>query len=286
MFGPIQRVYTLICNRIRRLLFPFLLRRARRLYPRIQHHVRRLTKFTVAKTAPVYGLFVEAEAMRFVAEHTSIPVPKIYDVWASDDKFGYLVMEYIEGDRLDKQWRSLTHDQKVTVMRTLRGYVDQLHAVQQPGNAGWIGSVSGQACLDLALIDALSGPFTNEEEYNDWRISLFSWYANESPKVKHQLDDIRQQMRHDHRIVLTHGDIARNNVLIRVDGDGPGDVSVVALVDWGQTAWRPEYWEARKFYWVAPRNDWLSLGQELLLSGYQKEIEIEERLLLISGPPR
>lgn len=179
-----------------------------------------------------------------------------------------------------------THDQKVTVMRTLRGYVDQLHAVQQPGNAGWIGSVSGQACLDLALIDALSGPFASEEEYNDWRISLFSWYANESPKVKHQLDDIRQQMRHDHRIVLTHGDIARNNVLIRVDGDGPGDVSVIALVDWGQTAWRPEYWEARKFYWVAPQNDWFSLGQELLLSGYQKEIEIEERLLLISGPPR
>ncbi|KAK0210404.1 kinase-like domain-containing protein [Desarmillaria ectypa] len=223
---------------------------------RATHHVRRRTKSTVVKTVSIYGLFVEAEAMRFVAEHTSIPVLK----------FDYLVMEYIEGDQLDRTWRSLTHDQKVTVMRPLRGYVDQLQVVQQPGKVG--------------------DSFANEEEYNDWRISLFSWYANESTKVKHQLDEIRQQIRHDHRIVLTHRDIARNNVLIRVDGDGPGNVSVVALVDWGQTAWRPEYWEARKFYWVASQNGWFSLVEELLLSGYQKEIEIEERLLLISGPPR
>lgn len=41
-------------------------------------------------------LLNEAAAMRFIAEKTSIPVPKLYGCFG-DDEAVYLVMEYIEG---------------------------------------------------------------------------------------------------------------------------------------------------------------------------------------------
>ncbi|EAQ89567.1 predicted protein [Chaetomium globosum CBS 148.51] len=42
----------------------------------------------------------KAEAMRYVASHTSIPVPKIYAVHAEEDGFMYIVMAYVWGDTL------------------------------------------------------------------------------------------------------------------------------------------------------------------------------------------
>ncbi|ERS99120.1 hypothetical protein HMPREF1624_04316 [Sporothrix schenckii ATCC 58251] len=43
--------------------------------------------------------------MKFVAEHTSIPVPEVHNVYRdAKSSHARIVMEYIDGDRLDSVW--------------------------------------------------------------------------------------------------------------------------------------------------------------------------------------
>ncbi|KIM86169.1 hypothetical protein PILCRDRAFT_41172, partial [Piloderma croceum F 1598] len=186
----------------------------------------------------------EAEATRYVALHTSIPVPAVYDFWVEDDGRACLIMEYKDGEMLQRQWRHLSMDQKMTVMRVLRGFLDELHNLCQPYPKGSIGSVSGKAFIDLQISgQSLYGPFQDEAAYNDWRISTFSFFGEQHFPTKLRLQQLRDEMPNDHQIIFTHGDITRRNILIRVVGEGANDVCVVAILDWEQAGWRPEYWE-------------------------------------------
>jgi aminoglycoside phosphotransferase (APT) family kinase protein len=276
-----------LINRARRLLVPYLLRRSARTYPKIARNVSRLTKGTLIKHGLARSLWLEAEATRYVAMHTSIPVPAIYDFWTVDDGRACLVMEYKDGETLHHQWRHLSVDQKRTVLRILRSFLDELHALRQPHPRGMIGSVSGGAFFDYRISgQSLYGPFRDEAAYNDWRISTFSFFGERSPSAKLRLQQLRDEMANDHRIIFTHGDITRRNILIRVVGEGANDVSVVAILDWEQAGWRPEYWETAKFMFGNPStSEWAILGGQEIFHEYGAEVQREDELLLISGPP-
>ena len=40
--------------------------------------------------------FHEAETMRFVSHHTSIPIPKVLDVWTNKDGCATMIVEWVE----------------------------------------------------------------------------------------------------------------------------------------------------------------------------------------------
>jgi hypothetical protein len=96
----------------------------------------KVTKFHRIRTRPT-----EAEAMRFVAEHTTIPVPRVYDVGDN-----HLTMEFIEGESLEKSWAKLSPDDQALVVRQLRDYVGQLRAIKSPD--GRICSFDGGPATD------------------------------------------------------------------------------------------------------------------------------------------
>ena len=75
----------------------------------------------------------ELEALRYVAEHTSIPVPKVfkthyYDGWL------YIEIEYIRGTSLDIAWNraELSQNQKKYITNQVAGYVSQLRKLEPP----------------------------------------------------------------------------------------------------------------------------------------------------------
>lgn len=61
----------------------------------------------------------EAAALRFIAEKTDIPVPKLYGCF-EDDQAVYLVTKYIEGVKMAE----LQPEQRKTIELELDGYVD------------------------------------------------------------------------------------------------------------------------------------------------------------------
>jgi len=77
---------------------------------------------------------------------------------------------------------------------------------------------------------------------------------------------LRGQLRSDHDIVLTHGDLHDINIMAR-----PG-VGVVAIVDWELAGYYPEYHELIKPL-RAP--DWRSGFDEQLFSIFPKRYDAE-----------
>ncbi|KAF9525599.1 kinase-like domain-containing protein [Crepidotus variabilis] len=251
---------------------------------------RQISDNVVVKETPTQFLELEVEALRFVKKNTTIPVPEIYDIKpsATEKDFSTLSMQYMEGEMVARKWRFLTPAQKRTFMKMIGSFVQQLRNLKQPSDAGFIGSIEGNACYDTRVCPSKTyGPFVDERAYNDWRISTFDEFGNIHEPTARQLQGIRKQMSDNHRIYFTHGDISVRNVLIKVHGDGDDDVEITALLDWEQAGWRPEFWEAAKIvYGMDPHGDWCHLAREEIFPGYENEIQLENELLLISGPPR
>ncbi|TRM64544.1 kinase-like domain-containing protein [Schizophyllum amplum] len=234
--------------------------------------------------------------MRFLSRQgIPIPVPRVFDYWEADGKANLLI-EYIEGKQLLKAWKDLTAEQRIHVMRTLAGYVDVMRAIPQPpapalAPSGWVGSATGGAFTDGKVTRSMVslGPFCNQAAFNNWHYSLFAKYEKWSPKVPAYLAELRRATRDDHPIVFTHGDMHMANVLVRVHGEGPEDVEVVALLDWEQSGWRPLYWEAMKWIWMSRGGNlmapWKEFGWKELCVGYDQDVMREFQLMEVSTTP-
>lgn len=106
----------LLTNRIRRISLPYLRSRAKRL----KESVWQLNARTILKISEVDINRAEVDAMRFVTENTTIPIPRLYDHWERGGE-GYIIMEFVEGITLRRAWKTLTEAQRAHVMRTIAG---------------------------------------------------------------------------------------------------------------------------------------------------------------------
>ncbi|KAF8582300.1 hypothetical protein K439DRAFT_1246287, partial [Ramaria rubella] len=88
----------------------------------------------------------EVEAMRFVAELTSIPVPTVFDAW-KDGRFGWIVMDFIPGENMDVAWPGMSASQREHVSLQLDMFLRELHTLPPP-RPGWIGSCSYGPCYN------------------------------------------------------------------------------------------------------------------------------------------
>ena len=70
----------------------------------------------------------ETETMRFIAANTTIPVPKVYETWwnPEPEKGSQFIMEYMPGQPLERVWKTLNHEQRLSIYEQLRGYLSQL----------------------------------------------------------------------------------------------------------------------------------------------------------------
>ncbi|KIH94165.1 hypothetical protein SPBR_06160 [Sporothrix brasiliensis 5110] len=182
----------------------------------------------------------EANTMKFVAEHTSIPGPEVHNVYRdANSSHVCIVMEYIKGDRLD----------------SIKG--------------AFIGTVDGSGCNDpiFSMNDVDDGPYANEGAFNDALAKVWSAEDEDSP-VTRLLCRIQHAVMHDHDIVLTHKDLSPRNILVR-------GATVVAILDWEFSGLFPEYWEYCKALWCPGWNNaWIKEGVDRILDPYLMEVAV------------
>lgn len=221
-----------------------------------------------------------------------------------------VVMERVPGNPLHQAWRDLNDAQKKNIAMHLKIIMDELRDLdqktvllppeghnaatvsgpgaldvvprihvmgeRQTGSSGdfvfsGIGSISGGPCVDTRVTsDGPFGPFNNESDFNDYLVQKLSGKA---PPAR--LKALRERMRDDHPLVLTHGNLVPQNVIVH-----RGHVS--AIVDWDQAGWRPEYWERTKSlydFWLA---EWPDIVKDVMPS-YEEEVEIDLELREIDG---
>jgi hypothetical protein len=108
-----------------------------------------------------------------------------------------------------------------------------------------------------------TGPFKNAAGFNDDFAEERSGECQDGfcPSIL-GVDPHRYDLPDAVRVRFTHGDLQRSNVIVSVHRP----YRVVAVVDWGEAGWMPEYWEVCKVHHAAVlTNKWSEMYLPQLL---------------------
>jgi aminoglycoside phosphotransferase len=217
----------------------------------------------------------EAHALRFIAEHTSIPVPKVHHAFINRGKT-YILMERIRGETISKRWHSLSDTSKALIFQQLRTMIEELRSVQCESPA--VSNLEGGPIYDCRLPKTTFwGPF---EPIDDFHVALRNnvtsdllqgpIHSSVTPAI---LSDVKEVVVFHESVkrppVLTHGDLSSFNILVRDD-------KVMGIIDWETAGWLPYYWEYTTAWQSNPRN--LFWRREVInfLDPYEEELRMDK----------
>ncbi|KAF8554438.1 hypothetical protein OG21DRAFT_1484641 [Imleria badia] len=182
----------------------------------------------------------EAATNEFIAKHTSIPVPRILDVFKYDGTV-HIVQEFIDAPLLLKVWRKLELDDRKRCMIQLKGYIEQLRSLVPP-KPGKVQSIDGEGFTDGRLGYDEWGPFESHDAFNNFF--------------------------HHEKVRKLPGRYPR--------AQAPLAAEIAAIIDWEFSGWFPEYWEYTRVYFglATFRKDygWWEIFQEYT-ECYSEELE-------------
>lgn len=118
----------------------------------------------------------ELEAIRFAEQYTTIPVPRVIEVYDDGDS-QHLVMEYVAGEPLDVAWPVMTTQQKKGIVEQLTGYVGQLRSLVL-SRSGAVGSTALGSGYNHRLGGNRFGPFKTITDFHTFirrETPLDSW---------------------------------------------------------------------------------------------------------------
>lgn len=231
----------------------------------------KLSPSVLVKFGP-HASLIEAKNMLYVAEKTTIPVPKLFAAYAYGpldrdvDDFGsvydvYIFMEFIQGEDLKTSWEKHSLAEKQAISAQLKKYMADLRSLPAPG---YIGSVDNGPVTDVILewSTTSKGPFASEEDFNATIADAF--VAKSKGQVGPYIRGMMESCKHG--IVFTHGDLRPNNIIVK-------DGRVTAVIDWEMAGWYPEYWEfAKAFYLEIFITDWSSHLLDVLEPYYFEQL--------------
>jgi tRNA A-37 threonylcarbamoyl transferase component Bud32 len=190
----------------------------------------------------------EAEALRFVASSTHVPVPEVFGAYEKDG-YGHIFMSKVAGAPLRRVLYTLDDGQTKRVTEQLSAFVQSWMGLR----GDFFGSIGFQACRDVFFqhLPAINmpqreyGPFRSRKEYCD---GLIDALHNSRPGGKLDADDgflverIRKLGNGNGQAVFCHGDLTPDNILV------DDQLNVVAVIDMGVSGfsiYEREYFEAR-----------------------------------------
>jgi thiamine kinase-like enzyme len=256
----IRRIYTLVA-----------LKTTARFFKPIGTYIP-ISKHLVIK-AGSYVHLVEASTMLYVAENTSIPVPKVFCSFLHKGR-GLHRMERIQGEVITAAWKNLSKKSREKIFRQLKQSIDELRALK-PTDGTIVASCVGGSVREARIPRAhpRMGPFKNIQEFH---IFLRDNFRLEESKGKREGED-RQQLvemvtKQDGpwpETVFSHGDLSPFNILVRGD-------EVAAIIDWEGAGWFPHYWEyTMAWYNNLLRTDWHEALSKFL-DAFPAELEMEK----------
>ncbi|KAK8147722.1 hypothetical protein G3M48_001145 [Beauveria asiatica] len=166
----------------------------------------------------------EAKAQMMVREKLGgqVPIPEVFG-WTMDEGQVFIYMQLVEGDTLEARWENLGEANRRSVCAQLRCMVDSWRSLTQDNHECYIGTSYGQPLNDIFLQKRpeLVGPFKGPDAIEQFHHACGI--------------DVAQHT----SIVFTHADLVAPNIILSTDTDP----TVVAIIDWAQAGWYPDYWE-------------------------------------------
>lgn len=239
--------------------------------PSTRGHIYRVTsKLLLKVNRGVYG--PEADNIRFIRNNTTIPVPRVVASARGHGK-SFMLMTCIPGEELEAAWPKLNQSQRDSVVQQLRGFVDELRQLKPPSSLppGAVCSLKNEPMHESRVASVTPfGPFANEDSFNRGLLHVIKRFVYQG-----KIDDIYSRMRADHQIVFTHGDFAPRNILVQGD-------KIVAVIDWEDSGWLPEYWELLKALWSPGSLDdsWIEAVKKIMPYDYEKELKLDSEMTI------
>ncbi|KAL2829273.1 kinase-like protein [Aspergillus cavernicola] len=185
----------------------------------------------------------EAEAMKLVIQHTSVPVAKV--VWAdftgseidnNPEYKGTIHMTTISGICLEGKWEGLGAKSKESICRQIWSLSCQWREIPRPLELDdtFQCAADGSPSRDPMLQDLNNPPLplTNDAKL---RARIYERYLHYGGRqYERTLPDVLPR---SYRSVFTHGDIAARNIMVDDDNN------VIGILDWEFAGWYPDYWE-------------------------------------------
>ena len=163
----------------------------------------------------------------------------------------YWFFSKMQGTTLDKSWPSMSEEQKEDVQNQLVSFFRKLRRIPAPPAEDAQSNIGGgnpRRCKDLRnKMHVAVNPIKDEKEFNDFLISAVG------VEVPHSFrGQLYSRLRNDHPIVLTHGQLHPENIMVR--WTVPPELSetfetydmeftLTGILDWEMSGWYPAYWE-------------------------------------------
>ncbi|KAH7360816.1 kinase-like domain-containing protein [Rhexocercosporidium sp. MPI-PUGE-AT-0058] len=210
----------------------------------------------------------EFEAMEFVRQNTTIPIPKVFGAYNRQDGSQDLVLELVPGTTLNVAWQTLTQEQKTSIVAELAGYLTQLRCLQPP-KEGFVGSLMLGSGYDHRLGGRRFGPFESIADFHKFvrrGDSMDLWAFDENVTSVHKKSD-------SYVTKFTHADMSPENILVK-------NGKITGIVDWEFSGWFPEYWEYTKMYfgWRPYREDFYH-EMDKVITTYPEELAADKTIL-------
>ncbi|KAF2844405.1 hypothetical protein T440DRAFT_326785 [Plenodomus tracheiphilus IPT5] len=227
----------------------------------------------------------EADALRFVASSTHVPVPEVFGAYEKDGS-GNIFMSRIIGKPLHDVLDILDEAKREKVTKQLSGFVTSWMGLR----GDYFGSMGFKACRDVffqhlpaaTMPDREYGPFRSRTDYCN---GLIDALRNSRPGGELDASDAhlvkRIQRLGDGCAVFCHGDLTPDNILV------DDQLNVVAIVDMGVSGSsipEREYFEAK---FRARNSVWSSMIDRIIPkisdNTYALLSELERALVRYSG---
>lgn len=168
-------------------------------------------------------------------------------------------IDFIEGQTLKSVWPKLDANEKRDIYLQQREILDTMRKAQWHGTT--IGSCNSGPVMDHRLYGFKNGdPCQNEDDLNKFILDIHDMTP------KHMRDTLMKHQRTDHRIVLSHGDLHPDNIMVK-------DGKITGLIDWELAGWCPEYWDYVKSCYASPKHrDWMDYARDIFPQTYDEEL--------------
>lgn len=195
-----------------------------------------------------FTTIAEAEAMRFVSQNTTIPVPKVYCAFEHKGRV-YIVMKRLAGRNLTYGWVQRPEESKTRILNEVRSMIQQLRNIPPPIEVGVSNICQGPIYDQRLPKKSTWGPFQTIEGFHlELRNGIETKQIRDDAAAPPDLKELASF--HDQpwpRPVFTHGDLSSFNIIARGD-------EIVGIVDWETAGWMPPYWEYTSAWNVNPQN--------------------------------
>lgn len=216
----------------------------------------------------------EGATMKYLAERTHIPVPKVYCSFLHKNT-AYIVMERIQGEELPRAWKRLSQGPLEAIFAQLRQMFQELRALTPPSGTG-IESCVGGSLFDSRISRGKPrfGPFKTIQQFHFWLRHDLKPEDLKGREKQPDWDDLQDMMSKQDGPwpppVFTHGDMNPFNIIVR-------EGNVVGVIDWEFSGWYPQYWEYMSaWFGNVTRTEWQSMLDRFLDRPSPEEFKMEE----------